>query len=608
MTAASTDPHAHPSAHPANALPPGTRLGEIEVLDILGVGGFGIVYLALDHALEREVAVKEYMPAMLAGRTETLHVSLRSQSDAETFALGLRSFVNEAKLLARFDHPSLLKVYRFWQANDTAYMVMPVYRGQTLKAVRAAMQGPPDEAWLRSLLTPLLGAIETLHGEGVYHRDIAPDNILIEPDGRPVLLDFGAARRVLGDRSQALTAILKPAYAPIEQYAEASAVRQGPWTDLYALGATLHFALLGQAPAPSTARTLHDDMLPLAQRPLPGCSPVFLQAIDWMLAPRPGDRPQSVAALRAVLAGEDLPPAPATSAAPTSAGPGSWDRTQVRPALPASEDTLAYSALATTRLDPPADRAAPPETDLPLDLPPAPPATATPDAWRGERTARRLGPAIAGLLVAVAAGAWWWWPAAPVVVPAEAGLPSTVAAEGVDSAPASLPEPPAAETRADVQPTAAVAAAKPAATARDPANSPPSAPTANSTTAPPVSRPPTIEVPPARPATPQPRVVTPPVQQAAPPLARVPDPAPTMAAPVQAAPPPTVTSRPAPPTATAPTPAVAKPALSDQPEAICGRRVLLAQFICMEKACRTDEFENHPACRKWWHQNRPTQP
>jgi serine/threonine protein kinase len=274
-----------------NALPPGTRLGEFELLSVLGVGGFGIVYLAFDHALEREVAIKEYMPATLAGRTETMHVSLRSHSDAETFALGLRSFVNEAKLLARFDHPSLLKVHRFWESNGTAYMAMPVLRGRNVKSIRGEMGGPPDEAWLRSVLMPLLGAIETLHQEGVYHRDIAPDNIQIEPDGRPVLLDFGAARRVLSDKSQALTAILKPAYAPIEQYGEAGSVKQGPWTDLYALGATLHYILLGRPPAPATARALDDEASALTVQALPGCSEAFLQAVDWMRAARGARRP-----------------------------------------------------------------------------------------------------------------------------------------------------------------------------------------------------------------------------------------------------------------------------------------------------------------------------
>ena len=310
-----------------SALPPGTRLGEFELLSLLGVGGFGIVYLAFDHALEREVAVKEYMPASLAGRTETMHVSLRSHSDAESFALGLRSFVNEAKLLARFDHPSLLKVHRFWEANGTAYMAMPVLRGRTLKDIRAEMTGSPDETWMRNILMPLLGAIEKLHSEDVYHRDIAPDNIQIEPDGRPVLLDFGAARRVLSDKSQALTAILKPAYAPIEQYGEAGSVRQGPWTDIYALGATLHYMLLGRPPSPATARTVHDEASHLTPEQVPGCTESFLQTIDWMLCPRPLDRPQSVAELRRVLEGE--------AKAPVRRLPDGqalhWERTNVLP-------------------------------------------------------------------------------------------------------------------------------------------------------------------------------------------------------------------------------------------------------------------------------------
>jgi|CXWL01.1.fsa_nt_gi predicted ATPase/serine/threonine protein kinase len=291
-----------------NALPAGTRLGEFELLSLLGVGGFGIVYLAFDHALEREVAIKEYMPASLAGRTETMHVTVRLQSDAESFALGLKSFVNEAKMLARFNHPSLLKVHRFWRANGTAYMAMPVMHGRTVKEIRLGMAGPPDEAWCRSILLPLLGAIEKLHSEGVYHRDIAPDNIQIEPDGCPVLLDFGAARHVLSDKSQALTAIVKPAYAPIEQYGETGAVRQGPWTDIYALGATLHYLLLGRPPSPATARTVRDCASNLTPEQLPGCGVAFLHTIDWMLCPRPTDRPQSVAELRDVLEGRARPP------------------------------------------------------------------------------------------------------------------------------------------------------------------------------------------------------------------------------------------------------------------------------------------------------------
>jgi serine/threonine protein kinase len=311
-----------------SALPEGTRLGEFELRGLLGVGGFGIVYLAFDHSLEREVAIKEYMPAALAERTQTQQVSWRTQSDAETFTLGKNSFLVEARLLAHFDHPSLLKVHRYWEANGTAYMAMPVMRGRTLKEIRRAMSAPPDEAWLRSLLDPLLGAIQRLHAKGVYHRDIAPDNILIEPEGHPVLLDFGAARRVINDVTQTLTAILKPAYAPIEQYAEVGAVRQGPWTDLYSLGATLHYLMLARPPAPATARAVHDEASALTRQALPGCSENFLRTVDWMLAPRPVDRPQSVADLREVLDGRALPPVFAPPPPPPEQS-HPWDSTVV---------------------------------------------------------------------------------------------------------------------------------------------------------------------------------------------------------------------------------------------------------------------------------------
>ncbi len=303
-------PDTDPSANTAdgNALPMGTRLGEFELRRVIGVGGFGIVYLAFDHGLEREVAIKEYMPSSLASRTATMHVSSTSPTNAESFALGLRSFVNEARLLARFDHPSLIKVLRFWEDRGTAYMVMPLHRGRTLREVRQAMSTPPDEAWLRRMLEALLGALDVLHSESIYHRDIAPDNILLSDDSVPMLLDFGAARHVLSGRSQMLTAILKPSYAPIEQYGETTKLRQGAWTDFYALGATLHYAITQAPPPPSTARMVSDEGLQLEAATGPSLSLGFVQIVEWMLAPRPSDRPQSVAELREVLAGRQSPP------------------------------------------------------------------------------------------------------------------------------------------------------------------------------------------------------------------------------------------------------------------------------------------------------------
>ncbi len=298
-----------------DALGPGTRLDEFEIIRLLGAGGFGIVYLALDTVLLRHVAIKEYMPTALAGRGEGALVSVRSPAHAQTFAPGLESFFNEARLLASFDHPALVKVYRFWKANDTAYMVMPYYPGHTLKEVRRGMSASPDEAWLRAVVEPLLGALELLHLDGVYHRDIAPDNIRLLPDGRPVLLDFGAARRVIGNRTQSLTAVLKPNFAPIEQYADVAGMRQGPWTDLYALGATVHFMRTGEAPTPAVVRAVRDPMPALSAHGgalFPGVATEFLATIDWTLALAPGDRPQSVASVRQAFNREVVPPPPST--------------------------------------------------------------------------------------------------------------------------------------------------------------------------------------------------------------------------------------------------------------------------------------------------------
>ncbi|WP_250501239.1 DUF4384 domain-containing protein [Caballeronia sp. GAWG1-5s-s] len=278
-----------------NVLPPGTRLGEFEIVGLIGEGGFGIVYLAFDTSLGRHVALKEYMPSALAARVGSTQVKVKSERHESMFRAGLKSFINdEARLLARFDHQSLVKVYRFWEANGTAYMVMPYYKGVTLKAALQAMKQPPDEAWLRALLTPLLDALAVLHAADCFHRDIAPDNIiLLEESNRPVLLDFGAARRVIGDMTQALTVILKPGYAPIEQYAEIPSLRQGPWTDHYALAALVYFAITGRTPPPSVGRMVKDSYQPLARIAAGRYSPAFLKAIDHALAVQPGNRPQT---------------------------------------------------------------------------------------------------------------------------------------------------------------------------------------------------------------------------------------------------------------------------------------------------------------------------
>ncbi|MCW5662124.1 MAG: DUF4384 domain-containing protein [Burkholderiaceae bacterium] len=303
-------------------LPMGSRLQEFEIEALLGEGGFSIVYRARDTLLGRTVALKEYLPASQARRGTGLRVTPRSPRHEPTFQLGLRSFVNEAQLLASFDHPALVKVYRFWEGNGTAYMVMPLYEGQTLIEWLRARNAPAGEAWLRGLLAPLLDALELMHGNHCYHRDIAPDNVLLLDPARaragstladddaphPVLLDFGAARRVIGDATQALTAILKPGFAPIEQYSETQHLRQGPWTDIYALCALLYHAVTGRAPIPSVGRLLHDELVPAATLAGARCSATFLRAIDLGMAVKPQDRPQSVRELRALFDGDALKP------------------------------------------------------------------------------------------------------------------------------------------------------------------------------------------------------------------------------------------------------------------------------------------------------------
>lgn len=289
-------------AHHVDALPSGTRLGEFEIVALLGVGGFGMVYQAFDHSLLRFVAIKEYMPAALAGRADGHSLWVRSSSDEQSFQAGLASFVDEARLLAQFDHPSLVKVFRFWEANHTAYMVMPLYSGMTLKQARAHMRTPPPEDWLRKVLWSVTSALRVLHEGQTLHRDISPDNIFLQDHGPPVLLDLGAARHAISDRDQKHTAVLKVNYAPIEQYTDAAPhLRQGPWSDLYSLGAVVHGCLCNDTPLPSTLRAIRDRMVSFSRvartvRKQFGVeySRPFVDAISQCLALQPEDRPQSI--------------------------------------------------------------------------------------------------------------------------------------------------------------------------------------------------------------------------------------------------------------------------------------------------------------------------
>lgn len=288
------------------ALAPGTRVGNFIIDRVLGVGGFGIVYRAEQDVTGRHVAIKEFFPSTMVDRLGSRAVSLHAESDAELFALGMRCFVKEATLLSGLHHPGLVQVLHFWEENGTAYMVMPLYEGEPLSSHARTL--PPEQlpALIDTLMAGLMPALAYLHERQIYHRDISPDNVFMLANGQPLLLDFGAARRIV-DKSESVTVILKTGYAPIEQYDEAG--RQGAWTDIYAFSALLYKLVTGQAPPASAVRVCHDTVEPLARTQAGRFSPAVLRAIDAGLAVRPEDRPVSIAAWQRLLEQEgDTPP------------------------------------------------------------------------------------------------------------------------------------------------------------------------------------------------------------------------------------------------------------------------------------------------------------
>lgn len=289
-------------------LQPGQTIGRYRVVAVLGQGGFGITYRAVDTELGREVAIKEYLPTALAVRKDGVTVVPRSRSAAEDLAWGLERFVSEGRTLAALHRaPGIVKVHDYLQANGTAYLVMELVDGETLHE-RIVRAGPLDAAEIDRILAPLLDGLEQVHAAGFLHRDIKPANILLDAKGQPTLIDFGASRVAIAGRTQAMTAVFTPGYAPVEQFTSAP---QGAWTDIYSLAATLYHALTGEPPLNAIDRMVDDELVPLAGsgRAFPK---VLLAGIDAALVVRAAGRPQSVAAWRALLTGSGGGAAPAT--------------------------------------------------------------------------------------------------------------------------------------------------------------------------------------------------------------------------------------------------------------------------------------------------------
>src|SRR5688572_2703514 len=286
------------------ALPAGYAIQEYRVERLLGVGGFGLTYLATDSNLNLSVAIKEYLPGDIALRAADQSITPSAPDKAADFEWGKGRFLDESRTLASFRHPNIIRVMRFFEANGTAYMVMEYVEGAPLPDWLKPRL-PLVEGQIASVAMPLLEGLEVVHASGYLHRDIKPSNIYIRADGTPVLLDFGSARQ----RSSELTAIVSPGYAPFEQYH--SQGKQGPWSDIYAFAGVLYWMVTGKRPLEAAARVREDTMAPAVQAGDRGRFRVeFLAAIDWGLAPHEDERPQTVAEWREALLGSgELEPA-----------------------------------------------------------------------------------------------------------------------------------------------------------------------------------------------------------------------------------------------------------------------------------------------------------
>jgi serine/threonine protein kinase len=512
----------HPLSSVDRALPVGTRLEEYEIEGVLAQSSVALVYRALDLERKQQVAIKEYMPVGLAQRGAESRVELRESAHAQSFELGRLAFLNEAQMLAGCEHASLLRTLRILQHHGSIYRVMRYCPGPMLSEHRRAMTAMPDEALLRRWFDSLLGALAELHQLGWVHAAVSPGNILMLSADQPVLLDSDAVRSVLiSDRTRGMIAALEPCFAPIEQRQPNAAKPLGPWTDLYALAGTLRFCITGQVPAPPAGEAPQRPSEPLgtlwpagpaAQPGLP-LAPPWLSAFDACLAEPAGERPQSVAQLRALLERQDASWRPLPQVRPTPVS------------LPGSEAVVApvppHAAQAIEQ--------APVVADIALAMPPASAHTdellATPHTLQaaptapvrarpGRGNARWLGGAALMLALAVAAGAWMWHrgsnsvavtsapargtatpapakaaalPAGPAVISGATGTVKAVSSAGAASA-AATPEPAArpanpaaaaaaritqdaAASRAPAQPagvskSAAVAADKPAGAAK----------------------------------------------------------------------------------------------------------------------------------------------
>ena len=272
-------------------LPKGHALSHYRIDKAIGGGGFSYVYLALDEKTTEPVAIKEYLPTNEAHRVDDSRVEPLSEEHATAFKQGIKRFFDEAALLAKVNHPNIVRVVNFFRANNTVYMVMRYEHGKDLRWYIKRKDGRLGENVLRAIFPPLLLGLKEVHANKLLHLDIKPANIFLRPGGNPLLLDFGAARQaVVGERTGG-PYTLTLGFAPIEQHLGGHV---GPWSDVYAIGASMWSCITGFPPPPATERRINDTYKPAVRQFARQYSNQLLEAIDWCMQFHQLDRPQSV--------------------------------------------------------------------------------------------------------------------------------------------------------------------------------------------------------------------------------------------------------------------------------------------------------------------------
>lgn len=287
---------------PENSLPLGTRLDEFVIERVLGGGGFSIVYLAISTRDDKPVVIKEYMPSTLATRDANMSVIPATEQNTERFNHGRRLFFQEASTLTTLKHPNIVNVINFFRDNGTVYMVMEYEEGVNMQAYIKKHNGNLSEPFIKAVFLPLLDGLQMIHSRGLLHLDIKPSNIHLRTGASPLLLDFGAVHEMMQTRQFQPNQVITPGFSPIEQLDPGGYV--GPWTDIYAIGATMRACLEGVSPPPSPERREKDNLRPAISAFKKKYSQYLLEAVDWAMEVDPLLRPQTVDKLIDALNGK----------------------------------------------------------------------------------------------------------------------------------------------------------------------------------------------------------------------------------------------------------------------------------------------------------------